>query len=89
MDKYPLTKIIIEKDLSEIEYHEFMQFVHRLNDEYEKQKAEGLLDFSSLLIQFAGMLNEKLDPNQMIDALHKEGYYPNLMNEFLSLLQRK
>ncbi|MFB4474924.1 DUF1878 family protein, partial [Oceanobacillus caeni] len=34
-------------------------------------------------------LNEKLNPNETIAALKKEGYYPSLMNEFTNIITRE
>lgn len=85
--RYPFTKLLIEKNFSKKEYDELMQLLNVLNDRYKKQKEQGLIDFTSLLIHFAGMLNEKLRPNETIDALKKEGYYPSLMDEFARILK--
>jgi len=86
MSQYPLTKLIIENNLSRAEFEELLAMLDTLNKKYEIQKEEGFLDFTSLLIHFAGMLNEKLKPDQTIDALKKEGYYPSLMDEFKVIL---
>ncbi|WP_010650117.1 DUF1878 family protein [Oceanobacillus massiliensis] len=88
MNQYPLIKLMIEKNISLEEYNELMEMLERLNDTYELQQEEGLLDFTSLLIHFAGMLNEKLDPNQTIRALRKEGYYTKLMEEFIRIVEK-
>lgn len=87
MNQYPVIKLIIEHNLTRKEFNEMMDMIQGLNEAYELQKEEGLLDFTSLLIQFAGMLNEKLDPNQTIEALKLEGYYPLLMAEFSKILE--
>ena len=87
MNQYPVIKMIIEHNLTRKEYNEMMEMIQSLNDAYELQKEEGLLDFISLLIQFAGMLNEKLDPNKTIEALKLDGYYPMLMSEFSKILE--
>ncbi|MFC4559149.1 DUF1878 family protein [Virgibacillus kekensis] len=89
MDRYPLTKLVIEKNLSKYEFEEMISLLEGLQKKYKGQKEEGLLDFSGLLVHFAGMLNEKLEPTSTIYALKKEGYYPSLMSEFLEVLTRK
>lgn len=86
MNQYPLIKLIIEKNINREEYIELMKLLQGLNEDYEMQKEEGLLDFTSLLIQFAGLLNEKLDPNKTIQALREEGCFPLLMEEFIRIL---
>lgn len=87
MNQYPVIKLIIEHNLTRKEYSEMMDMIEGLNETYELQKEEGLLDFTSLLIQFAGMLNEKLNPNETIEALKSEGCYPLLMSEFSKILE--
>lgn len=87
INKYPLTKMIIEKNITQEEYTELFQLLQRLEIEYELQKEEGLMDFTSLLVQFAGMLNKKLEPNTTIHAMKKEGYFPDLLKEFVKLLK--
>lgn len=89
LDHYPLIRLIIEKNITKKEYDELFQLLERLNEAYELQKADGLLDFTSLLIHFAGMLNEKLEPNATIYAIKKEGYYPSLMATFILIIERE
>jgi len=88
MNQYPLTKLMIEKNISRNEYRELLDMLHKLNKNYERQKEEGFLDFTSLLVHFAGMLNEKLQPGETIKALKKEGYFPSLMDEFARILDK-
>ncbi|MFD1360979.1 DUF1878 family protein [Lentibacillus salinarum] len=87
MNRYPFTRMVIETHLTRAEYDELMQLLNKLHQQYMMQKEEGFLDFSSLLVQFAGMLNEKLDPNTAVYALKKEGCYPSLMAEFIKVLE--
>lgn len=89
MNDYPLTKITIEHELSWEEYEELFQLLQKLDEIYQVQKEEGLLDFTILLVQFAGMLNEKLGPHETITSLKTEGYFPELMGEFIKIIQRK
>lgn len=88
VDQYPFIKLVIENNITKEEYTELFQLLQMLEDKYNLQKDEGLLDFSSLLIHFAGMLNEKLDPDDTIYALALEGYFPHLIKEFTKLLKR-
>ncbi|GGN60647.1 DUF1878 family protein [Oceanobacillus indicireducens] len=87
MDEYPFLKLVIEQNISEEEYDELFAHLKIQQAMYEEQKNEGLLDFSSLLIEFAGLLNEKLDPTTTIYALRKENYFPELMDEYIKILQ--
>jgi len=84
---YPFSKMIIEKNVTREEYNDLFRMLNTLDKQYRRQKKEGLLDFTILIIHFAGMLTEKLDPNQTIYALKKEGYYPSLMNVFIQIIE--
>lgn len=87
MQQYPFIKLIIENNITHKEYEELSSMLQHLNEQYEIQKEEGFLDFTSLLIQFAGMLTEKLEPNKTIYALKREGYYPSLMEHFSHIIE--
>lgn len=87
MNQYPFIKLIIEKNITREEFNSLMRMLDHLNKTYVLQKEEGLLDYSRLLIQFAGMLNEKLDPTKTIQALSQEGHFPLLMREFIRILE--
>ncbi|SDM00610.1 DUF1878 family protein [Sediminibacillus halophilus] len=85
IDQYPFTKLIIEKELTQEEYRNLMQWTDCIHQEFLAQTEEGFLDVTPLLIKFVGMLHYKLEPKQTIEALKKEGYYPSLMEAFLKL----
>lgn len=87
MNCYPFTKLVIEKKLTQKEYNELFTLLIELEATYLSQKEQGLLNFSSLLIHFAGMLNEKLAPEETIEALIKEGLFVELMKVFLDVMQ--
>jgi len=89
MNKYPLIKLVIENNIKQNEYEDLFSLLERLNGQYEQQKEEGFLDFSSLLVEFAGMLNEKLSPDETIYALRKERYFPELMDAFLKIIKEE
>lgn len=88
LEDYPIVKLIIENNISKEESEELFWQLNRLNTQYEKQKEEGFLDYTPLLVEFAGMLNEKLDPDETIRALYQEGHYPDLMREFRKIIDR-
>ncbi|ALX48705.1 DUF1878 family protein [Lentibacillus amyloliquefaciens] len=88
LNQFPFTKMIIEQNITKSEYENLFYMLDELELQYQKQKEEGFLNFSSLLVQFAGMLNERFDPNTLVYALKKEGYYPSLMGEFISILEK-
>ncbi|MGP4106582.1 DUF1878 family protein [Virgibacillus sp. L01] len=87
MERFPLIKLIVENDISRTEFEELMTLLEMLDSQLEKQKEEGFLDYTGLLVHFAGMLNKKLYPDETIFALKKEGYYPSLVNEFIKVLK--
>ncbi|MBN8233638.1 DUF1878 family protein [Halobacillus kuroshimensis] len=84
IDYYPFTKLVIEKDLTEMEYNEMMHLLQTLSDLYKEEKEEGLLDHSSLLFHYAGMVCWKLPITDSLEALQKEGYYKELTELLLS-----
>jgi len=87
-DDFPFTKLVIDKGLSELEYNELFQMLEELNRSYIRQKEEGLLDYTCLLVQFAGMLNFKLHPDQTMLALKQQGLYTELMEEFIGIIRK-
>ena len=87
MDEYPFIKLVIEHNISEEEYDELFALLELQQAVYEEQKEEGLLAFSSLLIEFAGLLNEKLNPTPTIYALRREKYFLELMDEYIKILK--
>lgn len=59
-----------------------------LSDEMDKQKAQGYVMFDDLLALFAGQLIEKLDVHETIFALHDQGLFQPLMNEFIKIIKQ-
>ncbi|MFC0523495.1 DUF1878 family protein [Pontibacillus salicampi] len=80
-EQYPFSKMLIEKEFTESEYIALVDLLETLEVKYKEQKEEGLLDFTSLLLHFAGMLNIKLNPDETIRALWQEGFHRELMEE--------
>ncbi|MBC5636624.1 DUF1878 family protein [Ornithinibacillus sp. BX22] len=88
VNKFPFTKLVIENEITEEEYKEIFHTIENINSEYIEQKEEGLLHYSSLLARFAGLLNPKLNPTDTIYALRREGYFPDLLDEFIQILKK-
>lgn len=86
IEEYPFTKLVIEKNVSCNEYEELFKLLNELDQTYHQQKQEGLLDFSSLFIHFAGMLTNKLSPTETIEAIKQEGLFMELMEEFIQII---
>ena len=89
IEQFPFIQMVIEKELTHEEYEELFHLLHDIERKYEQQKEEGLLNFSSLLVHFAGMLHEKLEPTETIQALKREGYFPELMTEFMKVMDKE
>lgn len=85
LGKYPFTKLVIDRGLSEEEYNRTLGLVEELNRTYIREQEEGLLHHDALLIHFAGMLCYKLPVQESLDALYQEGYYPDLMKKLIEL----
>ncbi|MFP7168737.1 DUF1878 family protein [Terribacillus sp. 7520-G] len=88
LDKYPFRKLLIERDINEEEYASVLEMLQRLNRLYKEQKEEGLLDYTSLLLEFVGMLPEKLYYWDVLLALREEKQddtYKDLVNELILL----
>jgi hypothetical protein len=87
MEQYPFMKLVIANNISYQEYRDLMQLLELLHTQFKAQKEEGFLDFTSLLVHFAGMLTEKLNPDETIFALKKEGYFPSLLAAFIHIME--
>ncbi|WP_330948553.1 DUF1878 family protein [Virgibacillus sp. MG-45] len=87
INKYPFTKMIIDMNITKEAYDDVFLLLEKLNQQFEIQKEEGLLDYTSLLIHFAGMLQLPFEPTATIYALKKEGYFPQLMTTFIHILE--
>lgn len=85
MKKYPFTKLVIEKSLTKKEYKETLQLLETLNERYEEDVANGLMNHSNLVIHFAGMLCYKLPIEEALQALDQQGLYPKLTNQLIRL----
>lgn len=87
-DEYPFTKLMIDKAMTEHEYDELFRLLEELNSCFIQQKEEGLLDYTKLLVHFAGMLNEKLHPDETLNALRKEGHYTEMIDTFMETISK-
>ncbi|WLR47624.1 DUF1878 family protein [Halobacillus litoralis] len=85
MKRYPFTKLVIEKTLTKKEYKETLQLLEILNERYEEDVANGLIDHSNLMLHFAGMLCYKLPIEEALKALNQQGLYPELVNQLIHL----
>lgn len=84
--KFPFYHLIIQNGLSKEEVQQIYQLCENLTEEYNEQKAQGLLNFTDLLTLFAGQLNPKLDVNKTIEAMYNQGLFKPLMTEFKHLI---
>ncbi|MBS2968254.1 DUF1878 family protein [Metabacillus sp. KIGAM252] len=85
-DEHPYMYMIIEKQLSEKEHQQVMELCGRLEQLHQKQKAQGFVHFEGLLTLFVQELNENLEVKETAQALFKQGLFPQLMSDFLVML---
>jgi len=79
LEKYPFIKMLIEKGVTEKEYQELIMLLSNISEEFDNQKEAGMLDFTGLLIHYAGKLNPKLHPDELMDALIEEKRFLEVM----------
>lgn len=83
--KKPFYSLVIRANLTKEEVEELLKLCESLSNKYEKQKAEGLVIFTPLLTEFAGMLNPKLNVDQTIEAMLKQNMFIPLMSQLKSI----
>lgn len=84
---YPFTKLIIESGVGKKAYDELLEKLHELQQQFEYQKEEGLLNYASLLQEFTAQLPPQLKEKETLKALRAENMYPVLMDEFLQIME--
>lgn len=87
--KYPFFRLVLEESLSEKEMKELIELCEELDDKYEKLKEEGFVHFTFLLTHFVGMLNTKLNPLEVAEAMYYQQMFAPLMKEFIKLLREQ
>lgn len=87
--KYPWDYLIMSVKLSKREVQALYRLCEDLSIEMEKQKAEGFVTFSPLLIQFRQALPKDLPLVETISALKTQGHYVPLMEAFQKLIKKK
>lgn len=87
--KYPWDYLIMNGKLSKRDVQALYQLCEELNKEMDKQKAEGFVTFSPLLIQFRQALPPSLPLEETIAALRTQGHYVPLMEAFQKLIKKK
>ncbi|WP_353856229.1 YhaI family protein [Bacillus sp. Bos-x628] len=88
MSRYPYYALLIRQRVSKEEAKDIERFCAKLSDDMDKQKAQGFVMFDDLLALFAGQLIEKLDVHETIFALHDQGLFQPLMNEFIKIIKQ-
>ncbi|MFP7366826.1 YhaI family protein [Bacillus sp. WP8] len=88
MSRYPYYALLIRQRVSKEEAEEIERICSELSEEMDKQKAQGYVMFDDLLALFAGQLIEKLDVHETIFALHDQGLFQPLMNEFIKIIKQ-
>ncbi|MFS0655003.1 YhaI family protein [Bacillus sp. 179-C3.3 HS] len=88
MSQYPYYALLIRQRVTREEAKDIERICAELSDEMDKQKAQGYVMFDNLLALFAGQLIEKLDVHETIFALHDQGLFQPLMNEFIKIIKQ-
>ncbi|WP_144493863.1 YhaI family protein [Bacillus pumilus] len=88
MSRYPYYALLIRQQVSKEEAQEIERICAELSEEMDKQKAQGYVMFDDMLALFAGQLIEKLDVHETIFALHDQGLFQPLMNEFIKIIKQ-
>jgi hypothetical protein len=87
--KYPFFGLVLKNGLSELEMKEVIGLCEELEQKYYQLKEEGFVHFTYLLTHFVGMLNTKLDPLDVAEAMFKQEMFAPLMMEFIKLLKEQ
>lgn len=89
---FPAYRLIVKSDLSEEEVEEIFQLCEELSDKFKQQKEEGFVYFIPLLTQFIDSLNNKLDPEETINAfLGQEIFVPlmEILKKSLAMVKKQ
>ncbi|WP_071459074.1 DUF1878 family protein [Bacillus massilinigeriensis] len=78
---YPFYEYILRQTLSEEEVSRIMKTCERLSKEFQKQKAEGFVHFHPLYKDFCESLAPRLEAEEIMEALRRQGLYVALMTE--------
>jgi len=81
-------KLIVGANLTKEEVNALYKLCEDLNVELQMQKAEGLVVFSPLLTQFAGLLHPNLNVERTIEVFLNKGMFIALMQEFKKVLNK-
>jgi hypothetical protein len=87
--KKPFSFLLLKSCTNEKEIEDIKRKCERVNIEYQKQKAEGLLHFDPLLNSFIDEIPSTIRIDDLVTASIIEGYYTDVMTEFKRLLQKR
>ncbi len=82
----PFFHLVIKNGLTKEEIEGIHAICQELQNQYEDQKAQGLVIYTDLLTQFAGQLHPKLNVDETVQALLKQSLYRELMEEFSKII---
>ncbi|WP_250886717.1 DUF1878 family protein [Bacillus sp. SM2101] len=86
-DHMPFYQMVIKEQLSKEDVDEILSICEKLSIKLEEQKAEGLLVFTPLLIEFSKTIQFKMNVKDTVTAMLKQQMYTPLMEEFMKLLK--
>lgn len=87
--RFPWDCLIIRHKLKRGDVQFIYDLCEKLSKEMEKQKAEGFVTFSPLLLEFKDALPPDLPLEETVGALRSQGIYISLMDEFNKLFKKK
>jgi len=88
-DKCPFYSLIIKNKARKKDIERILNLCEQLNEQYIVEKQEGLLLFDALLEQFEKALPHQLEVNETAEALHRQGLFQPIMQEFLRMTAKK
>ncbi|MDX8364618.1 DUF1878 family protein [Cytobacillus sp. IB215665] len=86
-DHMPFYQMVIKEQLSKADVDEILSVCEKLSMKLEEQKAEGLLVFTPLLIEFSKTIQFKMNVKDTVTAMLKQQMYTPLMEEFMKLIK--
>lgn len=86
--KFPFYALIIQKGITKKEMDDVFTLCEEVNQRFEMQQENGLVDDKPLLLHFVGMLNPKLPVKETIIALYEQNHYPALMAKLIDIMNK-
>ncbi|MCF6136176.1 DUF1878 family protein [Pseudalkalibacillus berkeleyi] len=85
--RFPWYRFIVEAELGKDEVKEVYQLMKELEKEKESLREAGMVDQTSLLLHYVGMLNSTLNPFTTASALKQQGMFVDITAELLEMMK--